>query len=620
MSLWNPYSQALGGAPIVGQVPCKLVVTGPPLTAAQRTMAQNAYAIFCANHTLSIFSNTRINGVLADGSAYSISRIGAASIMQVQTKTALSSDEYLGGISYSVSDLQGNGITGWSSPDVMNMPKQFNVYEEVLKGTQKGSGVWRMRTMEFPSFGYKVFFNSALGMRCGAVDNIEIGISGIYSGSNKAGYLSKRAVGYFTSCFVDGVNRGKMPLTAFNGEFQSLVFLRKSSGKSPWMMQIHHIQEYSSGYTKKISLLAKLLDERSQLSYPDDVVHTLTFPGDHSFDTSSITFRPDGQRFKIRYSIGSVGYMAEFAVHENYLELLTTDLVFVVHPETVVVEEDKNELSKSFKSTTINRMWTEGIEYAGYNLLGNEFEVHIRSGQTVEIDATRRTFVSDAPPEPIPPETVTQSVETTTTTQTVTRIRGQLTMGGHIFRAAESMNDSSTFQRVTTSTRYGQGSQAIVVYSGFSESSTYTNGGEWILVDPVNMFTVRRETVYMHQKKGVIVDANGPQYSHDETSVLYDYVVMQHKGKEVGRFDVIPREMVTRKPIVYTDAAFDARTGGLFFSVFEYDNPNNAFQVFERAVNKRHQAFVLDGKGLRRLQEVINLPVANHQMRSLRTI
>lgn len=620
MSLWNPYSQALGGAPIVGQVPCKLVVTGPPLTAAQRTMAQNAYAIFCANHTLSIFSNTRINGVLADGSAYSISRIGAASIMQVQTKTALSSDEYLGGISYSVSDLQGNGITGWSSPDVLNMPKQFNVYEEVLKGTQKGSGIWRMRTMEFPSFGYKVFFNSSLGMRCGAVDNIEIGISGIYSGSNKAGYLSKRAVGYFTPCFVDGVTRGKMPLTAFNGEFQSLVFLRKSSGKSPWMMQIHHIHEYSGGYTKKISLLAKLLDERSELSYPDDVVHTLTFPGDHSFDTSSITFRPDGQRFKIRYTIGSSGYLAEFAVHENYLELLTTDLVFVTHPETVVVEEDKNELSKTFKSTTINRMWTEGVEYAGYNLLGNEFAVHISSGRTVEIDAMRRTFVSNAPPEPIPIDAVYQTVETVTTENTVTRIRGQLTMGEHIFPVAESMNDSSTFQRVTTKTYRGKDQLIEVAYSGFSVASVYTNGSEWILVDPINMFTVRRETMYMLQRKGVIVDANGPQYSNDETSVLYDYVVMRHKGKEVGRYDVMRREMITRKPVVYTDAAFDPRTGGLFFSVFEYDNPNNAFQVFERAVNKRHQAFVLDGKGLRRLQEVINLPVANHQMRSLRSI
>lgn len=72
MRPWNPHGQTFHGEPIVGQVPVRVVVHGPPMTPQQSAMLHAAYTGFAACARLSIVRNPNAQGILPDGSRYAI--------------------------------------------------------------------------------------------------------------------------------------------------------------------------------------------------------------------------------------------------------------------------------------------------------------------------------------------------------------------------------------------------------------------------------------------------------------------------------------------------------------------------------------------------------------------
>lgn len=78
MRPWNPYAQTFHGESIVGQIPVRVVVHGPPMTGPQMAMLQAAYASFQAGARLSVVRNPSAQGILPDGSRYTIDCVNGA--------------------------------------------------------------------------------------------------------------------------------------------------------------------------------------------------------------------------------------------------------------------------------------------------------------------------------------------------------------------------------------------------------------------------------------------------------------------------------------------------------------------------------------------------------------
>lgn len=96
MRPWNPYSLDRVGTPIIGQVPVRVTVYGPPLTPTQSAMLQGAFAGFQEMARQSIVKNPSGQGVLPDGSRYTIDCIGGVCQCSVWTSSSEGGDKVSG--------------------------------------------------------------------------------------------------------------------------------------------------------------------------------------------------------------------------------------------------------------------------------------------------------------------------------------------------------------------------------------------------------------------------------------------------------------------------------------------------------------------------------------------
>ncbi len=86
MKPWNPYAMTFNGEPITGQVPPKVVVYGPPMTAQQGSFLQYVFALFQSQARLSVVQNPTTRGRFADGTPYTIECSGGSCTCTVWTK------------------------------------------------------------------------------------------------------------------------------------------------------------------------------------------------------------------------------------------------------------------------------------------------------------------------------------------------------------------------------------------------------------------------------------------------------------------------------------------------------------------------------------------------------
>lgn len=82
---WNPYSIDFQGNRSIGQVPTKVVVYGPALTAAQSAALNNLYVRFAARARLSVVQNLEETGYLPDGSMVRTTVINGVTTLTVYT-------------------------------------------------------------------------------------------------------------------------------------------------------------------------------------------------------------------------------------------------------------------------------------------------------------------------------------------------------------------------------------------------------------------------------------------------------------------------------------------------------------------------------------------------------
>ena len=111
MRPWNPYSLTAQGNPITGQVPARLVVYGPPLTPVQAAQLQGAYASFRERARLSVVPNPNEQGLLPDGSPYTMAIIGNTPLVTVQTRPGDDSQRN-SGIGIVFTTIAGDAVPG----------------------------------------------------------------------------------------------------------------------------------------------------------------------------------------------------------------------------------------------------------------------------------------------------------------------------------------------------------------------------------------------------------------------------------------------------------------------------------------------------------------------------
>ncbi|WP_284335444.1 hypothetical protein [Comamonas sp. NoAH] len=611
MGQWNPYGQTLNGTPVVGQVPCKTVVKGPALTAKQQAMAQNAYTLFCANHRLSCFNNTAIQGCLPDGSRYSIRKIGAVAIMKIQTlEQPPAPEKYLGGIGYRFVDYKGNPII--SEPDApIDFSKVFNVYEVVEKGTTKGTGVWRYHKREYPYKGFKATWTNEQGLRCRGVDSYRQRNSEYFHASNYAGYESLWDV-FAAASYVGKKTYGHIPLPSTYLEFGSVVFLYKNQRGEEFVMQIRVAPSYA-GKVWRIFLLAKLRSEGTALTTKDEVAF-VTCPISCSLDYYSTTVSRDGKRFTIMYSNDGIGHLAEYEIDEKSINLLSDNEVYKSYPTTSNKEDLSEQTDEYILDHTIfneQSYWSEGTLYAGYDIQGKRFSVEIVTGRsTLRQESWVKSW--DTKPTPLPRDHVWERVEDSKKNYVKILIPGSVTINGYKTSFPERENSILVSNHLLTD--YIQNELVINrEQNGSLSSIDIVSSTSILFIEPVNSFLVLRETATKHVRYEST--SNGVTTTDLEDIILEDdFVVMYLRGVEVHRFNVIARKYVDVPPKVYADAAIDPRSGGIIFSIFEFDGGKNEVYDFNPAVNKRHQAFVVDGKGCRRMEDVLAVPSINYQI------
>lgn len=121
MRPWNPHAQTFHGESIVGQIPVRVVVHGPPMTGPQTAMLQAAYASFQAGARLSVVRNPSAQGILPDGSRYTIDCVNGACSCVVWTVEDSASDGDSGVLLFESSSTTGQTMLvpagGYAAPN-----------------------------------------------------------------------------------------------------------------------------------------------------------------------------------------------------------------------------------------------------------------------------------------------------------------------------------------------------------------------------------------------------------------------------------------------------------------------------------------------------------------------
>lgn len=282
MRPWNPYSLDRVGTPIIGQVPVRVTVYGPPMTPAQSAMLQGAFANFQGVARQSVVNNPSASGALPDGSRYTIDCVNG--VCNCAVWTASTEDEYLrrSGIVISLRALDGALIPEHSED---GFAIQYLFTPITRKGSRISTGRWKVRKLKPPTGGGKAsnadekgttYIVGAQGKRdidfpvnAGAVGNPNSRAYMVSANTGGAVYSAGKIVG-------EATEESPIPfvLTHEGRKHSAQLLFTPKTASEPGFVDL---------YIGEIG------------ETPADLVDTVTLDASQSIDWRRVSFSPDGR-------------------------------------------------------------------------------------------------------------------------------------------------------------------------------------------------------------------------------------------------------------------------------------------------------------------------------------
>lgn len=300
MKPWAPLSLTRTGAPIVGQVPVRMVVYGDgTLTPHQSAMLQSVFVGFVDMARQSVGNNPSAQGLLPDGSQYNINCVGGVCTCAVWP---VSGELRRSGIVVSLVNLDGTLIPKHTDKDGKNiayllMPGTNRKLRRERKSAadRRSTGQWKYRILKDPKGGGKAVNATMLGDPYlvgvqGRSDNSFPFTGGRYGGTNARAYAIEAG-----DPLVDrfAYENGREKERSFVAESPLPFFVFNDDGKR-FVAQLV-VAPASGGGTDFILEVGPPGGDRVP-------VGQWFFPAYLIFGWWGISFRPDGREARLAYT------------------------------------------------------------------------------------------------------------------------------------------------------------------------------------------------------------------------------------------------------------------------------------------------------------------------------
>ena len=617
MRPWNPYSLTAQGNPITGQVPARLVVYGPPLTPVQAAQLQGAYASFRERARLSVVPNPNEQGLLPDGSPYTMAIIGNTPHVTVQTRPGDDSQRN-SGIGIVFTTMAGDAVPGHILSGTESTPQPYVLTPEVRKGTRICTGKWRVRKVNGFSGGKAVFSNSSgtsyfVGIAGDTIENLPAwgpGMLGINAAAYQYGVYDENSF----------VFRNMSAVATFRSEIGSIPFARRSSANTTWAMQLvpvlmdpgseepHKLQLYGGPY------------EPSSTSPVGDLIATLDVPDDYVSVRSSVSFSADGNTIRMMFSRGGDSAVVDLAVTDTSLTI--TSLV----PKAATVSGTPTEetggtsyneppvVPPGYTGTFVTYLdsyhrqvgaasWSR-TGGGGFDLRGDDVEIEsfssTRTQDRDDFDARRTVYqMVDGG--------VTSSVATRTFRRRVTNYRpgNTLVIDGVAFTTPlAEFRENIDYVDTETSVSGGGVTYATTGTYLYEVPNSGGDGSTFIFFDPITRFSITRRVKSATVTTGVKIWADDDPARPPEESEFAFTTSDFYSAQIIVRFG---DTQVLEIPVPEDDnasfstfAAADPLTGALVVNLLK-------LAAISREV-LRSWVFVVDDTGARELSAILSIP------------
>lgn len=620
MSLWNPHAFTITGQPMAPAAPPALRVQGGTATPTQLAMAQAAFASFCTHARLSAVPNPTQIGRLPDGSPYRIVVVGNTAIMELQV-TEGEGLPRRSGIGLSLTTLSGGLVPGHIHKDGLR-PQPYILTPEVLPGTRKCTGKWRVRKVDGYAGGKAVWGNKAGSKFAagvgGAIYDIDLldyrSLDRIFGTNNRAYWAGEYEDG--THIYTDG----EKILGAFRDRTDTLPFLRKRSSGELWIMQITPVF-YP---TAKLQLYGEKYSGDESTATIGDLLHELDIPDGYSLIWQTISVSPDGTnvRMMMRKVVGDAIFSkVDLSVSDDRLSIasMVDSGGYSTGSQEVISTGDQGPNSTYTRTEIDTPGWVRLPGGYGYDAKGNRTDFSIRQvlsggprdrrSHTVEVRTSSGTWG----PGGYSIGTLDSSTESTETFHI-----GSLDYGDRVVTMdAGGQRSTMEFHEVTQNWQDPEapGGARIHIRRTGTASGVREDGGAYVLfVDPVTDLYITSQALHEGRTTTVIdyTYVFPPGYpggvtDNSTTTGTHSYgrrLVAMCKGAEVLRVETALSgpEYWTRVQYVASSAT-DPLTGAVCVNVLELDTLAGS-----NAPPLRSWIILADDKGAKLLHEVMDVP------------
>lgn len=618
MSLWNPNAFSIAGQPLAPEAPPALRVYGGQATPEQRAMAQQAFASFCSQTRLSAAPNQTQLGRLPDGSPYRIVTFGNTAIMELTVK-AQDDLPRRSGIGLSLTTLDGGLVPGHIHEDGLT-PQPYILTPEVLRGTRKCTGKWRIRKVNGYNGGKAVWGDKA-GARFvtgvnGAIYDIDLmdyrSLERIFGTNNRAYWAGEYADG--THIYRDG----EKILGSFRERIDTLPFFRRRLNGDLWAMQITPVFTPEP----KLQLWGEKFDGGESAASIGELLYELEIPSGYSMMWQTISVSPDGNniRMTMRRAGGFLYSNADIKISDSALSIVSiVDLGSITPGSREVTITGSQTWDGTLTWTeVITPGWVNLSGGYGYDARGGKTDFRIREvspgervDRTTNVVEVRSSSGDSTVPGGYAIETLVESLTAQESFPYMSVDYGGRSVG---FDAGD---ESRTFSRTTVYERWYD------IYGGFRQHKRTT--GESVTSRenrfPLVLFVdhLTGLCITAHYVSSIVATAvtditfdsppggSAGTVDNSTTTVTHYYgrrLVAECNGHDVLRVDTPldgPEHFTSVQYVACS--AIDPLTGAVCVNVLELDTLAGAF-----APPLRSWIILADDTGAKMLHEVMDVP------------
>lgn len=383
MSIWNPNAFTVTGQPLPPGAPPALRVTGGQATPEQLAMAQAAFASFCMHARLSAVPNPTQTGRLPDGSPYRIVVVGPQTVMELQVAPGEDLPRR-SGIGLSLTTLEGGLVPGHIHKDG-GRPQPYILTPEVLRGTRKCTGRWRVRKVDGYSGGKAVWGGKAGAKFVAGVDGVTYDIDlmdhrslEMVFGTNNRAYWSGE---YSTGTHI--LTGGEKLLGLFRHRIDTLPFFRRHTNGDLWVMQITPVFFPEA----KLQLYGEKYSGSESTAPIGELLHELGIPPGYTMLWQTISASPDGNAVRMvmrRVSDSFRFSKVDLAVSDATLAVASmADSGGMTFGDTSTTSTGDQSPNGTYTRTTVHTPgWVNLPGGYGYDAKGGKTEFHLREANS----------------------------------------------------------------------------------------------------------------------------------------------------------------------------------------------------------------------------------------------